>query len=293
MEELTKYPIVLNIAGELSKIVGLFGGAKAILENTKPNLITGISSGAILSVPLALGLYEDLEKTVLKITTKDIVKLNPYKEHNSIFSLKAVWRILMGKPSLGVSNIPNTLKKLITPELFDTFKYGDYPDVEIGVVDFLTGEMLYYKVKDLNYTDYIILTTASSSIPLIHEPVYYQDRVLYDGGVKNQIATLHTVEKYNPEHCYNVYSRPLDNKALSLGWKVKGINSILNRKEEILSTELQNRSNLYVNLLLKESSVKLHNVYLPRILTGLFDVNKKRLNELYRAGYERGLTLFN
>ena len=186
------YHTILNISGGATKIPGLFGGAKAILENDKPDLITGISSGAILAVPLALGLFADIEKVVLNLSMNDMFVVNPYTKNNKI-SITGLWRILRGKPSVGTSNIIHTLKKLITPEIFDIYKYGEFPDVEIGVVDFVTGEMLYYKIKDLNYTDYLSLTLASSSIPIIHAPVYVKDKILYDGGVREHIASLHTL----------------------------------------------------------------------------------------------------
>jgi predicted acylesterase/phospholipase RssA len=289
--QLKFYHTVLNISGGATKISGLFGGARAILENTKVDLITGISSGALLTVPLALGLYEELEKSVLTIKMSDMFKVNPFTKKAGI-SPRAVWRVLTGEPSLGTTNIPDTLSKLVTPQRFDCYKYGNYPDIKIGVVDFVKGEMLYYFVKDLNYTEYITLVTASTSIPLIHGPVYYEDKILYDGGVRDHIATVDSLMNHKPLVTYNIYSRPQDNKILNLDWKPTSIVSVLDRTEQIRFTELEKRSDMFTELLLKEKNTVMKNVYLPKVLNSLFDINKDRLQELYIAGYERGNALF-
>lgn len=285
------YDVILNISGGATKISGLFGAAKAILKNTTVDLITGISSGAILAVPLALGLFDEIEELILNVSMEDMFKINPYKEDK--ISNRAILRVLFGKSSLGTSNVANTLKSLISEERFNTYKTGDYPDVEIGVVDYNTGEMLYYKVKELCYDDYITLTVASTSIPIIYEPVNYKGRVLYDGGVREHIASIYTIENYDPKTCYNVYSRPKDNKVLTGSWKLSNILSVVDRTQQIQFTELEKRSDKYLELLLEKKNINVKSVYLPRIMQSLFDIDKERIKELYLEGYKQGTALFD
>ncbi|NNE78026.1 MAG: patatin-like phospholipase family protein, partial [Pricia sp.] len=60
----------LGISGGGTKIAGLFGVAESIIYDRgyMPEVISGISAGAILALPLALGKREEIKTQVLNIT---------------------------------------------------------------------------------------------------------------------------------------------------------------------------------------------------------------------------------
>ena len=62
----------LGISGGGTKITGLFGAAREVIENHDyyPQYYTGISAGAILAIPLALGLYDDVDSITKGMTLK-------------------------------------------------------------------------------------------------------------------------------------------------------------------------------------------------------------------------------
>ena len=64
---------ILNIAGGGTKIGGMLGVAESLINIKKIqfDVISGISSGAILSVPIALGKFEAVRNLVLDYSMKD------------------------------------------------------------------------------------------------------------------------------------------------------------------------------------------------------------------------------
>lgn len=93
----------LGISGGGTKIGGLYGAASVLMreKNYLPDVISGISAGAILSVPLAMGLFDELEKLLLHFSLKDFFSLPPIKDNGKIRTANAIVRILNGDPYFG------------------------------------------------------------------------------------------------------------------------------------------------------------------------------------------------
>src|SRR5687768_7230011 len=128
----------LGISGGGTKIAGLFGVAETLMieKNFKPDVISGISAGAILSLPLALGKFDEVKKMVLSFTLKDFFSDPPVKE-NGKFTMGALWRVVTGKPYLGKQeNLEKKLKAMISKEEFESYQIDNSkPTCIVGAVD--------------------------------------------------------------------------------------------------------------------------------------------------------------
>ena len=91
----------LGISGGGTKIGGLFGVVETLYtKGFTPDIISGISAGAILTVPVALGKFDQIRDLILNITLDDFFSKKPIKEKGSL-TPGALWNALRGKPYLG------------------------------------------------------------------------------------------------------------------------------------------------------------------------------------------------
>src|SRR5687767_5122260 len=130
LEIITLKPISmkhLGISGGGTKIAGLYGVAEALLveKKFKPDIISGISAGAILSLPLALGKFKEVKELVLNFTLDDFFSKKPVKQ-NGKFTLGALWRVLSGKPYLGKQGeLEKKLRAIVSQEEFLAYQKDD------------------------------------------------------------------------------------------------------------------------------------------------------------------------
>ena len=76
-------------------------------------------------------------------------------------------------PCITQNNLKKTISDIVTEEEFYRYQNSDFPNCWIGAVDFKTANRLIINIKEKKYTyeDYIQLTNASASIPLVVEGV--------------------------------------------------------------------------------------------------------------------------
>ena len=289
---------ILNISGGATKIAGLAGSIDYIINNYgyKPTDITGVSSGAILTLPIAMGKWDEIRSLTTSFTLDDIFDKKPVNKNNKI-SLNAILRVISGKKSFGTqNNLKKTLSKIITP--LDYFHYQNdkkYPDCYIGSVDFKTGSRKVFNLKNrlISYDDYLELVNSSASIPLAVEPVYFNESILYDGGVRNHILSTWSLENIeNIDSSISVFSRPQDIKdILGNEWNPKNIIDVFNRYIAITNIEIsksdEENERLLVELLSKKGeNITLNQVFTPYLIKELYDTDPNKLTELYDLSYK-------
>jgi predicted patatin/cPLA2 family phospholipase len=94
-------------------------------------------------------------------------------------------RLLVRGELFGMKFIFETIPQSLVPFDFKTFMANEMKCIT-GVTDCETGEALYYEKQDLG-ADYLKVLKASSSLPFIAKPVYYEGRTLMDGGLSDSV----------------------------------------------------------------------------------------------------------
>ncbi len=298
----------LGISGGGTKISGLFGAAEAIIyeKNYQPDIISGVSAGAILTVPLALGLRDEIKDLVLHFKTSSFFNDSPYKANGKLRVLHALWKIIRGKHYLGEQkNLERTLSKVVTPERFEQFKSDDaIPFCIIAAVDFYTGKRFYMNLKTVSYELYLKLTNASASLPVFtpgipleqvpedFEGKAYPDKVLlYDGGVRDHSPTHKVLQsdQYRITETCTIFSRPQDFKEiLSPGFQANNIMHVLSRYVDISNAEISKNDATEELEVISRKGIQDHGtIYLPKIIKGVYDIHPEDLRKLYQLAGEK------
>lgn len=277
----------LGISGGGTKIGGLFGAAEVLLEEKgyKPDIISGISAGAILSVPLALKKFDEVRKMVLDFNLDTFFSQKPIKE-NGKFTFRSYWNIITGKPYLGKQeNLPKILGRVVTREDFEDYVTGDYPACIVGAIDVITGSRHYFNLKTVKYDEYLQAVNASASIPIFTKAIVMNTEYLYDGGIRDHIATPWILENYpDISETVSIYSRPEDFKLLPEKFSDKNILKILERIMDITNVEISKTDEILENKICEIRSINQTKIFLPRVMESVYDVNKARLRKMYEEG---------
>lgn len=296
----------LGISGGGTKISGLFGVAEAIIYERGyiPEIISGISAGAILALPLALGKREVIREQVLNLELDDFFNVSPIRKNGKIKTLNAIFKIIGGKPYLGEQkNLEKTIAKVVSTAEFEAYKTDNTKAICIvASVDFYTGKRFYINLKTVSYENFLKFVNASASIPIFTpgistdgpifdfegETIDFPKLLLYDGGVRDHSPSHKILVSDHPDfqvtETSSIFSRP-DNIRDIVGPKnfaPRNLLSILERYVEITNAEIsKNDEDQEKNVIQRKGIVDHGTFYLPRIMQGVYDVDKKRLRQLY------------
>ncbi|MFA6128292.1 MAG: patatin-like phospholipase family protein [Bacteroidales bacterium] len=160
---MTTHKLGLVLSGGGARGFAHLGVAKALLEkNIKPDIISGVSAGAIAGVFLAAGMDPDDIFRLLK--EQDFMKISTFKMSKQGF--------------IRLDGLKNQIKLHIP--------YKNLEDLPIplivGVCNLNKGRMEYISSGPLSD-----IVQASSSIPLLFTPVKMGDFLYVDGGVLDNL----------------------------------------------------------------------------------------------------------
>jgi len=301
----------LGISGGGTKIVGLFAAAEVIIreKNYKPDIISGISAGAILSVPLAMRMWDKMHAMLNDLKLDAFFNVLPVKPDGGFRPCHTIKQIVTGKHYLGEQrNLEESLSKVITQVDFTNYKTDStFAACVVGAVDFLHGERVYINLKQVSYENFLSIVNASASLPVFtpgieHAPINDFEGVrrpkegdrlmLFDGGVRDHAPTLRMLEstQWNITETCTLFSRPETNEILKPSAKdntfPKNILEVLNKFVDITNTEIsKDDERLEKDFLFAHPNIIDHGRYfLPAIMNGVYDADPSRLKQLFNAG---------
>ena len=290
---------ILNLSGAATKIAGLAGAAYYLSNEYgyRPNIITGISSGAILTIPIAMRKWETINYLVKNFGLSDIFDKPPVNEQNKV-RLRAYFRAAIGKSSFGTQgNLPKTLSKVITEDDWHRYQCGDYPECYIGSVDFKTGARHIVNLKDkgVTYERYLMLVNASASIPLAVEPVRIDGKLLYDGGTRNHILGAWAIKNFEDiKESISIYARPKDYYGLvDSKWTDGNLINVFERYTNISMIEISKRDEREESILANIENVDVKQIFIPSVIKDLYDTDTNKMNILYDLAYSEAEKIIN
>ena len=296
----------LGISGGGTKIGGLFGAAETIIaeKHYKPDIISGISAGAILSVPLALGKFETLREMVLNFNLDTFFNVSPIKPNGKLKTWNAIKKIISGKHYLGEQyNLEETLSEIVSREEFEKYKDDDNLSICIvGTVDFYTGKRFYVNLKEVTYEHYLKFVNASASLPIFTPGIFinfpfqdfegnaptYKNVLLFDGGVRDHSPThkILSSKVFNITETCTIFSRAdeLSTILKPKSFKPKNILKILQQYVDITNVEVSKNDEYQEHQDVKEMNIIDHGIYfLPRIMDSIYDISKSKLRKMYKT----------
>lgn len=239
---------VISLCGGATRFSGILGAAvEAVRLGYKPDIILGVSAGAIGALPLALGLFNEIQEEGDNLTpSKFFVKGKHPVGKKGKPMVAGLFRVLCGAISLGEQDVRPLLRKIITEELWQKYLSGNYADVIVFSVEGEEGSIQHYHLKKCKTREEAFeKICASSRISPIVQPMYTKNvngvvKGQIDGGFRVHNPAGYFLRKYarlNVTDLVSVYSRPENFVVIDKEWD-KNIFNVTARVIEIATIEV-------------------------------------------------------
>ncbi|GAB3278287.1 hypothetical protein GCM10027347_52580 [Larkinella harenae] len=286
---------ILNLSGGGTRIVGIGAAAISLMDRGfKPDVITGVSAGSYLALPLALG-KKQAASDLMDAISADILKVMfdpaPVNKKGKL-TASAIWNAATGKPYLGKQRKSlEAIRSIVSKAEFDAWATDlESPEVWVLAIDFIRGSRIFENLKNHTYENALSLILASGSIPVYVEAVEMAINgmrvLMYDGGVRSHIACREILEQYPTQinQMMSVYSRPQDYRdEMPDNWKLADVSTPLFRFIDIAGIENSKSCEAMEILLCAQRGIRLGQVFLPSIMDGPYDADEFRLRRLKKA----------
>ena len=239
--------IGLALSGGGARGIAHLGVIKALNElNIQPNMIAGTSAGSIAGAMTAAGYSPDYVFEIIQsVGISNYLKLS--FNLMGLFSLEKLEKILL-------EHIPH-----------NSYQHLKIPLV-VCATDIEKSEMVYFSEGELAKT-----IMASCCLPGIFSPIKFQDRLLVDGGIVNNLP-IEPLES----HCDFI-----------IGVNVTPISNEMPIKtaKDVLMKSLFTAINKNSSEKLKQCDIAIE----PHEIFRYDGLNLKKAKELYQLGYESAL----
>jgi len=297
--------IVESWAGSSTKVAGYIGMLESLYQksNYRPDLINGVSGGAIITIlRIKLMLDPTSINQIIKLGTEfdleTIFEKPPFTTDSIRF--KSILNLIKGSPGMAShSKLLDSLFSIFTEEDFNNYKRD--PNLPVGLICSVNMENAALRIANIKLEDYTYSELkqdllASTSIPLVMEPILINDEYYHDGGVRYSNAGSYIIDKLFlnsivvSKHI-SLYSRPRDLKDVikepiqrtKPGWfKLSG--RLVLRVFKIRMYQNSKFCELAEIRQARSKKIILKQFFLPQILKSLFDTDKDSLRKLYEEG---------
>lgn len=265
----------LALSGGGIRGVAHAGVLKALEENNiKIDALGGTSSGSMVSALYAMGYKPDEIYMLVKKYAKTIVKLNSNVIRKEIKNFIIKHKIL----SQGINN-GEFIEEIFNRKAMEK-QIKNISDIKIPLVipclDISNGkEFIFTSVKN-NNKDYVSdieigkAVRASSSFPIVYEPMKYKDKLLLDGGVLDNIP-VKAVKNLGVD---KVIAVNFDSDKVE---KTSNAIDIIMKVADIMGNKISEDD-------LNKSD---YTITIPTDGTGILDVSK--IDYCYQSGYETAI----
>ena len=238
----------IALSGGGARGIAHLGVLKALEKfGIRPDVISGVSAGAIVGGFYAAG-YAPMDILAI-MKSADLFSVFSLKFRQGIFSMNSFEKIYL-------THIPhNSFAQLNIP-------------LHIAATDILKGESVYFSEGELTKA-----LMASSCVPLAFEPVIYQGRELFDGGILN-----------------NLPIEPLEGQCdVTIGVHVNAIDTAT---AHVHTRDLADRSfHLSLSAAIRQKAPMFDLFVEPPAMSrfGMFDLDDA--DEIFSAGYEYTMSM--
>jgi len=277
---------LLGFSGAATKIAAHAAHGKNILRYYSPDVITGVSSGALVILPLILGKHRELKDITTNLKLTDMFKSPPVNESGKI-TLRGYARGLT-KGAFGEMSLEKLIGKLVTRKEYESLMAKETtPIIYIGITNMTLSKFELVKLNELDYDRAVQTIITSATIPIYCNPVQMGKYFYADGGLKVHNPTSEVIRLYANEfnkvftEVISVYSRPKSYLPRDYPYNGKYLGRNLSKTLDILQLSISLENERTEKELAGLYGIKLKQFFSPNITKGVYDVNKERLLELY------------
>jgi hypothetical protein len=274
------------MSGAATKIVAHIAHCQNLEEDGyKPTVFAGVSSGILATIAWAFNKLPQAENLAKNLEYKHIFGKVPVNKNGKI-SVRGYARGLFTGYFGDSEGLFKTLKSFINEQEWNDFVKKEDKDLYCGVYNITLRhyELIYLNICD--YETFLKYTVASCTIPMYCKPIKIGNYLYWDGGVQehNPSGQILNIYKGQVKNLVSIYSRPKD-KFQTADWGYSG--KSIGRSLSVLTDAMQDAisySNQEEEVIMCElNKINLIQLFAPRIMKGIYDIDKTRLNELYEA----------
>jgi NTE family protein len=157
---------VLVVSGGGARGAWGAGVAKALSQKSNYVCVVGTSTGSLMAPLVILRKFDSLETAYTTQSQGDIFNVNPFKPNGTIRPFNALWRLIIGKRTLGESkNLKKLINKYVPLEDFNAIK-AQGKTVIVNVVNMTTDSLESKSSDDYKHSDFKNWIWASGNEPV-------------------------------------------------------------------------------------------------------------------------------
>jgi len=257
-------------------------------KNRSYDYVIGCSTGSLMAPFIALGDWERLRKAYTSVNQSSIFNINPFNNKGNIKVIKSIFRIVIGKKTIGETE---NLKKLID----DIFTFDDYLDIRSSGKDvIITVSNLsqrdhtieYKNIKDCSFEEFKNWMWVSCNVPVVCSLVKINDNYYADGGICESLPLIKAIE----DDCTEVDCYIHDvNGSTGKRKDIENIFHLLGRTFSVIRKEVKDNDIITGLILAKTKNIKVNTHYLPyELASNALVFDQVKMQKWYELGYSIG-----
>ena len=277
---------VVSMSGAATKIVAHIAHCQNLKDNGyKPDIFAGVSSGILTSIAWAFNKLDEAEELAKNLNYSDIFGIVPVNKKGKVTTIAYLRGLTMG--SFGTcKGLEKTIRKFIPEDRWVAFRRQKEKELYCGVYNVTKRRFELINMKKFTYELFLKYTVASSAIPIYCEPIRIGDDYFWDGGLQEHNPSKHVIEKHkdNISELVSIYSRPED-KSQEPDWAYNGkslgrnLSVVIDAMQDAISYSNQEDEIVVCDI----EKIQLTQLFAPRIMKGVYDIDKTRLSQLYHS----------
>lgn len=293
---------ILSLSGGISEIATIAGAAtelveQSIMDKEPYSRIIGVGPGGFLSLPLALGKFDDIAHLVCTLKVADFFSGGHVRSNGKV-SFKGLIRMAMGKSSVGKFSVRHIYSQLVNEDEFETykreFKHGIFPRAGILNVAAGASNLVMTYANHVSYEFWLDAVEACMALPFWCEPRKNSHGLdLFSGEVRAHIPTIFHLEGPNAVNPNNitgideVYAREkhdLTSMCLDLRLGLKTSIDYYRWSSEVAMEQVSIFNQFYVDLWCRKNNVKLRQFFTGNNIEGIWSFSESALAQAYTKG---------
>jgi predicted acylesterase/phospholipase RssA len=250
---------------------------------------SGVSSGAIVAFLAAFDKYDAMRELALTFKDNQVFNGSP---NSALGLIKMPFRLAMGKGLFDQSRLIDTLSKIVSEEEYN-LRIRDMR-IYIGCGRLAAKDVVYFNLKDYDYSTALKMVLASASIPLVTDTVKIDGVFYLDGGYQDHFS-IKPLEKYADtlESVYCGITRVDSTLGLPITNLYKDYSKIWNVIPDLIpgvQKETSINDEIYLINFCQSNNISLTVAYLDPELAdkvSTYKVAKHNRIELFKSGYNQ------
>lgn len=168
-------------------------------KNPIYDITIGCSTGSLIAPLAVLGEWSRLAEAYTNVTQKSIFNVNPFKKNGNVKIFKSLFRLLIGKQSIGENyNLLDLIPVIFTKKDYERIiELKKEVIITVCNINSTFNQTEYIYLSKTPYKEFVKYMWASTCVPIICNSYKVNNAEYVDGGT-TEVAPLNKALEYNP-----------------------------------------------------------------------------------------------